>query len=155
MLKLKLGARDDRDIVIENALTDANAKDFFLPRVSGRGGEWFPLPRNNVAGEVRFFNQAGYVQPIQACLQSEWHPQSNSTQTLAVDTTKRSRFGSSDKHCRFRRMVRRHQLEVIVYPQLSRPHTSDSHRTAQYSARRIRTSTLRSRTSLRKRTNSR
>jgi hypothetical protein len=84
MLKLKLGAAMTEDIVIENALTDANAKDFFFLAYQAAAANGFALPRNNVAGEVRFFNQAGYVARFKLAYNLNGSPQSNSTQTLAV-----------------------------------------------------------------------
>jgi len=84
MLKLKLGAAMTEDIVIENALTDANAKDFFFLAYQAAAANGFALPRNNVAGEVRFFNQAGYVSRFKLAYNLNGSPQSNSTQTLAV-----------------------------------------------------------------------
>jgi hypothetical protein len=84
MLKLKLGAAMTEDIVIENALSDANAKDFFFLAYEAAAANGFALPRNNVAGEVRFFNQAGYVSRFKLAYNLNGSPQSNSTQTLAV-----------------------------------------------------------------------
>ena len=84
MLKLKLGAAMTEDIVIENALSDPNAKDFFFLAYETAAANGFALPRNNVAGEVRFFDQAGYVSRFKLAYNLNGSPQSFSTQTLAV-----------------------------------------------------------------------
>jgi hypothetical protein len=84
MLKLKLGAAMTEDIVIENALSDPNAKDFFFLAYQAAAANGFALPRNNVAGEVRFFNQAGYNARFKLAYNLNGSPQSSSTQTLAV-----------------------------------------------------------------------
>lgn len=84
MLRLKLGAAMTEDIVIENALSEPQAKDFFFLAYEAAAANGFAVPRNNVAGEVRFFNQAGYVARFKLAYNLNGSPQSASTQTLAV-----------------------------------------------------------------------
>jgi Tectonin domain/Thiol-activated cytolysin beta sandwich domain len=61
MLRLKLGSAMTESIVIENALSDKQASDFFFLAFENAAANHFALPANNVDGEVRFFNQAGFV----------------------------------------------------------------------------------------------
>jgi hypothetical protein len=84
MLKLKLGAAMTEDIVIENALTDANAKSFFFLAYEAAAANGFALPRNNVAGEVRFYNQAGYNARFKLAYNLNGAPQASQTETLPV-----------------------------------------------------------------------
>jgi len=84
MLKLKLGAAMTEDIVIENALNDANAKDFFFLAYQAAAANGFALPRNNVAGEVRFYNQAGYNARFTLAYNLNGAPQTFTTPTLLV-----------------------------------------------------------------------
>ncbi len=84
MLKLKLGAAMTEDIVIENALNDQNAKNFFLLAYEAAAANGFALPRNNVAGEVRFYNQAGYNARFKLAYNLNGAPQAFTTPTLLV-----------------------------------------------------------------------
>src|SRR6185436_3562957 len=84
MLKLKLGAAMTEDIVIENALSDPNAKDFFFLAYQAAAANGFALPRNNVAGEVRFYNQAGYNARFTLAYNLNGAPQRFTTETLPV-----------------------------------------------------------------------
>jgi hypothetical protein len=61
MLRLKLGAAMTAPIVIDNALTDTQASDFFFLAFENAAANGFAIPANNIDGEVRFFNQAGFV----------------------------------------------------------------------------------------------
>ena len=61
MLRLKLGAAMTENIVIENALTDPQAKNFFFLAYENAAANRFAVPVNTVDGEVRFYNQGGYV----------------------------------------------------------------------------------------------
>lgn len=61
MLRLKLGAAMSEPIVIENALSESQAINFFYIAFQNAAKNRFAIPAPNVDGEVRFYNQAGYV----------------------------------------------------------------------------------------------
>ena len=61
MLKLKLGAAMTDNIVIDNALVDANNKSAFYLAFQNAAANRFILPPNTVNGEIRYYNQGGYV----------------------------------------------------------------------------------------------
>jgi hypothetical protein len=84
MLKLKLGAAMTEDIVIENALNDQNAKNFFFLAFETAAANGFAVPRNTVAGEVRFYNQAGYNARFKLAYNLNGAPQAFTTPTLLV-----------------------------------------------------------------------
>jgi len=85
MLKLKLGAAMTENIVIENALIDPNAKNFFFLAYETAAANGFAVPSNTVAGEVRFFNQAGYNARFKLAYNLNGSPQTPlTTQTLLV-----------------------------------------------------------------------
>lgn len=84
MLNLKLGAAMTEDIVIENALNDQNAKNFFVLAFETAAANGFAIPRNNVAGEVRFYNQAGYNARFTLAYNLNGAPQTFTTPTLSV-----------------------------------------------------------------------
>jgi Streptogramin lyase len=84
MLKLKLGAAMTEPIVIQNALSDPNAGDFFFIAYETAAANHFAVPRNTVDGEVRFFDQAGYVSRFKLAYTLNGSPKSFNTETLAV-----------------------------------------------------------------------
>lgn len=60
MLKSKLGAAMTENIVIQNALADESARDFFLLAFQNAAAKGFSLPAP-IDGEVRYYCQAGFV----------------------------------------------------------------------------------------------
>lgn len=84
MLRLKLGAAMTENIVIENALTDPNIANFFFLAYETAAANRFAIPTNSVNGEVRFFNQGGYVSRFKLAYTLNGSQQAFSTQTLAV-----------------------------------------------------------------------
>jgi tectonin-like protein/thiol-activated cytolysin len=88
MLKQKLGAAMTEPIVIQNALAEPNAGDFFLIAYETAAANHFAVPRNSVDGEVRFYNQAGYNARYKVSYALKGAPQSFSTETLPVGREK-------------------------------------------------------------------
>jgi hypothetical protein len=84
MLRLKLGAAMTEDIVIENALSQPDAPSFFFLAFESAAANRFELPKNTVAGEVRFFCQAGYVSRFKLAYILNGSPQSFTTRNLSV-----------------------------------------------------------------------
>ena len=84
MLRLKLGAAMTENIVIENALVDQNTANFFFLGFENVAANRFAIPASNVAGEVRFYNQAGYVARFKLAYTLNGAPQSFSTSNLPV-----------------------------------------------------------------------
>ncbi len=61
MLKMKLGAAMSEHINIANMMADSNARSMFFMAFMEATQKNFQIPVSNVAGEVRFYCQAGYV----------------------------------------------------------------------------------------------
>jgi hypothetical protein len=61
MLRAQVGKAMTQPIVIENELASQEAKDFFFLSALNAGLNRFVIPKNTVDGEIRFYNQAGYV----------------------------------------------------------------------------------------------
>ena len=84
MLKAKLGAAMTEDIVIENALSDPNAANFFFLAFESAAVNNFTLPKNTVDGEIRVYCQAGYVTRFKLAYTLNGQPQSFTTKDLSV-----------------------------------------------------------------------
>jgi Thiol-activated cytolysin. len=84
MLMNKLGAAMSEPIVLQNALTDKDTGDFFFMAYEAAAANHFAVPRNTVDGQVRFFDQAGYVSRFKLTYNLNGSPKSFSTQPLAV-----------------------------------------------------------------------
>lgn len=84
MLKAKLGAAMTGPIVIQNALTEPNAGDFFHMAYQNAAANQFVAPKPNVDGEVRFFCQAGYMSRFTLTYTLDGKTVSKTTRDLAV-----------------------------------------------------------------------
>jgi hypothetical protein len=71
-------------IVIQNALEDANARDFFYLAYLRAAADGFKRPVNTVDGEIRFFCQAGYVTRFKATWTLNGQQQSRQTADLSA-----------------------------------------------------------------------
>jgi hypothetical protein len=84
MLKLKLGAAMNENIVIENALVEETGRDFFFLAFQRAAADGYQIPASTVDGEVRFYCQAGYVSRFKLTYTLDGRQHSHTTRDLPV-----------------------------------------------------------------------